>query len=104
MVDEVLYRRGTIAVRRLRLGLGEATPWHRDPFHRVTVIIQGDALAVERRDGGDRHRLEVTPGQVDWDEPLDRPHRAVNVGTHTYEEIAVFFLDRPDAVLQPTLG
>jgi len=104
MVDEVLYRRGTIAVRRLRLGLGEATPWHRDPFHRVTVIIQGDALAVEQRDSGDRHSLAVTPGQVDWDEPLDRPHRAVNVGAHTYEEIAVFFLDRPDAVLQPTLG
>jgi quercetin dioxygenase-like cupin family protein len=100
VADETLFRRGTIVVRRLRLAPGEAMPWHRDPFHRVTVVLQGDELAIETRDGAIT-RFGVTPGQVDWDEPSDRVHRGVNVGELPYEEIAVFLLDRPDAVAQP---
>ena len=56
MIDEPLFHRGTTYVRRLRLAPGEAMPWHRDPYNRVTVILRGDALerhaeerAVERR-------------------------------------------------------
>ena len=78
-------------------------PWHRDPFHRVTVVLRGSALAIEYRDGK-THELEVTPGQADWDEPTDRVHRGVNIGAEPYEEIAIFFLDRPDAVPQPRDG
>lgn len=100
MAEERLLHRGTTLVRRLTLEPGEAMPWHRDPHHRVTVVLRGDALAIEYRDGG-AERFELTPGQVDWDEPTDRVHRGVNVGEHRYEEIAVFFLDRPDAVPQP---
>ena len=101
MLDKVLHRRGTTLVRRLNLAPGEATPWHRDPFHRVTVIVTGDVLAIEYQDGGKLDRLEVVAGQADWDEPTDRVHRAVNIGEQVYEEITVFFLDRPDAVPQP---
>ena len=72
MAEEELFRRGTVLVRRLRLGPGEAMPWHRDPFHRVTVVLAGDVLAIEARDGSELARFEVTPGQVDWDEPSDR--------------------------------
>jgi quercetin dioxygenase-like cupin family protein len=100
VAEETLFRRGTTLVRRLSLSPGEAMPWHRDPFHRVTVVLGGDALAIEYRDGGES-RFAVMPGQADWDEPTDRVHRAVNVGERPYEEIAVFFLDRPDAVAQP---
>jgi hypothetical protein len=103
MIDQVLYRRGTTLVRRLRLELGEATPWHRDPFHRVTIILRGDALSIELRDSGECQLLTVAAGRVDWDEPFERVHRAVNVGTQIYEEIAVFLLDCPDAVAQPTV-
>jgi quercetin dioxygenase-like cupin family protein len=102
MPEDVLHRHGTTLVRRLRLSPGEGTPWHRDPFHRVTVVLSGDVLDVEYRDGGPGERYELTPGQTDWDEPLDRLHRGVNVGTLLYEEITIFFLDRPDAVPQPT--
>lgn len=102
MLEKVLHHRGTNLVRRLSLAPGEVTPWHRDPFHRVTVIVSGDVLAIEYRDGGKVDRVEVTPGQTDWDEPTDRVHRAVNVGSQLYEEITIFFLDRPDAVPQPT--
>ena len=104
MTDEVLLQRGTILVRRLRLAPGEAMPWHRDPFHRVAVVLGGDALAIEYRDGSESDRFEVAPGQVDWDEPSDLIHRGVNVGEEPYEEITVFFLDRPDAAPQPTEG
>ena len=47
MVHEAVSRRGTTLVRRLILEPGEATDWHVDPFHRVTVIVRGDALAIE---------------------------------------------------------
>ncbi len=101
MTDEELIRRGTVLVRRLRLDPGEAMPWHTDPFHRVTVVLRGDALAIEARDGSELARFAVTPGQVDWDEPTDRVHRGVNVGELHYEEVTVFLLDRPDAIPQP---
>src|SRR4030095_482 len=101
MTNQILHHRGTTLVRRLRLEPGEAMPWHRDPFHRVTVVLAGDVLAIEARDGSMLARFEVTPGQVDWDEPGDRVHRGVNVGSVPYEEVTVFLLDRPDAVPQP---
>jgi quercetin dioxygenase-like cupin family protein len=101
MAEEELIRRGMVLVRRLRLEPGEAMPWHRDPFHRVSVVLAGEALAIEARDGTELARFEVRPGQVDWDEPSDRVHRGVNVGALPYEEVTVFLLDRPDAVPQP---
>lgn len=101
MNNEILFQRGTTLVRCMQLAPGEAMPWHRDPFHRVTVVLSGDALALEYRDGGERKRFSVTPGQVDWDEPTDRVHRGVNVGEKPYEEITVFFLENPDDVPQP---
>ncbi|HET9909603.1 MAG TPA: hypothetical protein VFQ23_23350 [Anaerolineales bacterium] len=101
MEDEVLIRRGNTLVRRLQLEAGEAMPWHRDPFHRVTVILQGSAIAIEFRDGSKEERFTVRAGQVDWDEPTDRLHRGVNVGDEPYEEITVFFLKHSDDVPQP---
>ena len=101
MKDEVLVQRGTTYVRRLQLEPGEGMPWHRDPFHRVSVVLHGDTLALEYRDGNEGQRFTVTPGQADWDEPTDRAHRGVNVGEELYEEITIFFLDDPDDVPQP---
>ena len=102
MSDELLFQHGTIMARRLRLAPGEAMPWHRDPFHRVAVVLGGDLLAIEYRDGGESLRVGITPGQVDWEEPSARIHRAVNVGKQPYEQVTLFLLDRPDAVAQPT--
>ncbi len=99
--QEVLHHRGNYLVRRQRLAPGEATPWHRDPFHRVTVVLSGDLLNIEFRDGGETQTCQVTVGEVDWSEPTDRVHRAVNVGKEVFEEVVTFFLDRPDAVPQP---
>ena len=45
--------------------------------------------------------VTVTPGQVDWDEPGDRPHRAINIADVPYEEITIFLLSQPDDVPQP---
>jgi hypothetical protein len=52
--------------------------------------------------GQKSERVEVTPGQIEWEEPSARVHRAVNVGKQPYEQVTVFLLDRPDAVTQPT--
>jgi quercetin dioxygenase-like cupin family protein len=101
VTEERLFQRGTTLVRRLCLAPGEAMHWHRDPFHRVTVVLRGDALAIEYRDGGVTERFEVAPGLAGWDEPTDRVHRGVNVGERPYEEVAVFFLDHRDSEPQP---
>lgn len=101
VIGEVLSQRGTTLVRRLVLEPGMATPWHIDPFHRITVVVRGDALAIEYRDGRKADRIDVFAGETDWDAPTDQVHRAVNVGRATDEEVAIFFLDRPDAVPQP---
>jgi len=58
-------------------------------------------LAIEYRHGRKTDRVEVFAGETDWDEPTSEVHRAVNVGRSTYEEVAIFFLDRPDASPQP---
>jgi len=99
--SEILHHRGNILVRRQRLAPGEATPWHHDPFHRVTVVLSGDLIEIEFRDGGETASWKVTPGEVDWVEPSDRVHRAVNAGKEVFEEVVTFFLDRADAEPQP---
>ena len=101
MIPETVSQRDRTVVRRLVLEPGAATPWHIDPCRRVTVVARGEALAIEYRDGRETERVEVVAGESDWDEPTDRVHRAVNVGRTTYEEVAIFFLDRPDALPQP---
>jgi quercetin dioxygenase-like cupin family protein len=101
--EERLFQRDTTLVRRLRLAPGEAMPWHIDPFHRVSVVLTGEALEIQYRDGGESNRFAVKPGQADWDEPTDRVHRGVNVGELPYEEIAIFFLDHPESVAQPSV-
>jgi len=94
--SEVLHHRGNYLVRP-----AEATPWHRDPYHRVTVVLRGDLLQIEFRDGADPQVWTMTAGEVVWVEPSDRVHRAVNVGREVFEEVVTFFLDRPDAEPQP---
>jgi hypothetical protein len=74
---------------------------YRDPFHRVTVVLSGDILDIEFQDGAETERSTITVGEAHWLEPSDRVHRAVNVGTQTFEEVTTFFLDRPDAPHQP---
>ena len=102
MMDKVLHHRGTTLVRQQRLAPGETTPGHRDPFHRVAVVLSGDTIAIEYRDGTPTKHLALNVGQVDWDEPTDRVHRAVNVGTILYEEVTIFLLNQPDDTPQPT--
>lgn len=100
MIDEILHERGTTLVRRLRIEPGEAMPWHRTPYPHVSVVLSGDALAIEFEGGAVQH-VVVAARQVDWGEPELRRHRGVNVGTQPYEEVTVFLLDRPGATPEP---
>ena len=40
MIEETIHHRGTTLVRRLIRAPGEATRWHRDPFHRISVVTR----------------------------------------------------------------
>jgi Cupin domain. len=102
MTDEVIFQRNTIQLRRLRLAPGEAMLWHRDPFQRIAIVVSGDLLSIEYRDGGETLRVEISPGMVDWEEPSKRVHRAINIGRTEYQQVTIFFLDSPDAVPQPS--
>lgn len=57
-------------------------------------------MKIEFRDGGETQTRSVKVGEVDWSEPSDRVHRALNVGKEVSEEIVTFFMDRPDSVPQ----
>jgi quercetin dioxygenase-like cupin family protein len=89
---QVLYRRKALLVRRMRLEPGEASAWHRDACHRVSVVLSGDRLAIEYKAGGPTHEVRVQVGQVDWDEPGSKLHRAVNAGRQPYKEVVMFLL------------
>jgi len=52
ITDDIVSHQETTMVRRLRLAPGEAMPWHCDPCQRVAVVLRGDLLAIEYRDGG----------------------------------------------------
>ena len=79
MRTETITERDDLVIRRLVLEPGEAMPWRTDPCRRFTVVIRGDLL----------HK------------PEPQAHRGVNAGTTPYEEVVVFFLDRPGIVPQP---
>jgi hypothetical protein len=101
MIEETLHHRGTTLVRRLFLEPGESTRFHVDPFHRVSVVLRGEVLAIEFLNGRPPVEVKVSPGQVDWDEPGHHIHRAMNTGDVPYEEVTVFFLTHHDDVPQP---
>ncbi len=99
--QQILHRRGNFVVRRQKLAPGEATPWHHDPYERVSVVVAASPLAIEFRDGSETLPWNNTPGEVNWLEPTKKIHRAVNIGQLHFEEVVTFFLDRPDADPQP---
>jgi hypothetical protein len=101
MRTETITQREDLVIRRLVLEPGEATPWHTDPCHRFSVVVRGDLLRIEFRDGGESRRVPVHPGLADWDEPEPRVHRGVNAGATPYEEVVTFFLASPGVDPQP---
>jgi quercetin dioxygenase-like cupin family protein len=100
MAQERLFERDGVLVVRAVLEPGETSEWHTDDCHRVSVVLAGDRLAIESRDGG-LTDFGVTPGEVSWDEPTAEIHRAVNVGRTRYEEVVTFFLADPGQDPQP---
>src|SRR5262249_2222011 len=101
MGNQILYRRKGILVWRASLGPGESSGWHVDTCERVTVVVSGDRLAIQYRDGGQAEEFAVSGGQVDLDQPTGRVHRAVNVGRERYDEVVTFFLDHEGEDPQP---
>jgi len=101
MKEEIIGQRDNVLIRRAILEPGEASYWHTDACHRFSVIVRGDELAIEYRDGRPTQRFKVSPGDAGWDEPADQAHRAVNVGHGVYDEVVVFFLGSAGSDPQP---
>ncbi len=92
-----------VVVRRMILRVGEATPWHVDPCRRYSVVLGGDRLIIEFRQGEELEEIVVHRGMAGWDDPDPRVHRAINSGTQPYEELVTFLLVTPGTEPQPTL-
>ena len=101
MRTETITKRDDLLIRRLVLQPDEAMAWHIDVCRRFSVVVRGDRLRIEFRDGGDPLDVDVAPGMADWDEPTARVHRGVNAGTVPYEEVVIFFLEAPGQDPQP---
>jgi hypothetical protein len=85
----------------LVLDPGEPMFWHKDSCHRFSVVVRGSRLAIEFKDSKEILELEVYPGMVGWDEPEERVHRAINMGSETYEEVVTFYRSSFEVEPQP---
>ncbi len=96
---EVITDNAQLLIRRLTLAPGEAMFWHRDRCRRFSVVTMGDKLAIEYLHSNDYLQVDVHCGLCGWDEPEDRVHRAVNIGTLKYSEVVTFY--RTEANMDP---
>lgn len=101
MISETISERTNLIIRRHILEPGETLPWHSDLCHRFSVVVRGEAIAIEYRDPKKIETIPVHPGLADWDMPQPKVHRAVNTGKVPYEEIIIFFIDKPGLEPQP---
>src|SRR5215470_13874250 len=104
MISETISQRTDLIIRRHILDPGETLPWHTDLCHRFSVIIRGEAIAIEYGDSKEIKAIPVHPGLAEWDAPQPRVHRAVNTGKVPYEEVIIFFIDKPGMEPQPEPG
>ena len=58
-----------VVVRRMILRGGEAMAWHVDPCRRYSVVLGGDQLTIEYRDGLASEVVAVHRGMAGWDDP-----------------------------------
>ena len=101
MISETISQRTDLIIRRHILEPGETLPWHSDLCHRFSVIIRGEAIAIEYRDATEIKTITVYPGLAEWDAPQPKVHRAINIGKVPYEELVIFFIDKPVMEPQP---
>jgi hypothetical protein len=101
MISETIDQRAGLLIRRHILEPGESLPWHTDLCHRLSVIIRGEVIAIQYRGSQEIKTIPVHPGLADWDAPQSKVHRAINIGKVPYEEVIIFFTDKPDMEPQP---
>ncbi len=101
MHTEIITDTDELLIRRLVLEPGEAMFWHHDACRRFTVVVRGERLRIEYRNSDEVTEFAVAAGEAGWDEPEDRVHRAVNVGSTPFEEVVTFYRSAPDLEPQP---
>lgn len=65
MHTDVITHTGDLLIRRLILEPGEPMHWHADRCRRFTVVVRGEALAIEYQDTGETIEVAVEPGLAD---------------------------------------
>ena len=101
MQQEVITDTDEQLIRRMTLEPAESMFWHTDTCRSFTVVVRGTKIAIDYADGEERLLIDVHPGMAGWDEPEPRVHRAINVGTDTYEEVVTFYKASADIDPQP---
>jgi hypothetical protein len=101
MISKTISERADVIIRRHILEPGETLPWHKDLCNRFSVIVQGEAIAIEYRESKELKTISVYPGLAEWDAPQAKIHRAINVGKVPYEEVVIFFTGNSDMEPQP---
>jgi len=101
MLSETIRERADVVIRRHILEPGEALPWHTDVCPRFSVIIGGEVIAIEYRDSKEIKTIPAHIGLAEWDTPQTRVHRAINTRKIPYEEVIIFFIEKPGIEPQP---
>jgi hypothetical protein len=63
--------------------------------------VRGEQLRLEFCDTGEQVTVPVRPGLAEWDKSSLRVHRAVNAWDCPYEEVVLFFREKPSTEPQP---
>lgn len=91
MTSDIITDEPDLLIRRTILEPGEASHWHRDPCRRFTVVVRGGRLLIEYRGSDETTEVTAASGEAGWEAPQQAVHRAVNIGTDTFEEVVTFY-------------
>jgi beta-alanine degradation protein BauB len=95
VATRVIYEDDHIRVWLLELAAGQASGWHQHRFDHAFLVTRPGRVRAEFADGQHEDQQDRLGDAVYC--RVDGPHQLVNLGTSTYQNIVVEFLDRPGA-------
>lgn len=87
---KLLFEDDQVRVWLLELAPGEATIWHEHECDYAFVVTQSGTVQCEYTDGQIESQLDDPVGSSQY-RGRDTPHRLVNIGTKTYQNIVIEF-------------
>ncbi len=84
----VLFEDDRVKVWLLELASGQATPWHEHSCDYVFVVTRPGTARCEYVDGSVEEQIGDPRGSTQY-RTRDIPHRLINTGSDTYQNIVV---------------